>query len=370
MKLLKEAQKTLKQQKKFFRIAESAAGGATGAGSVAGAHGSLFGEIVRRAPKKTEPKRTKRSASIGKKKLREYVGEDKFNSVDVISKLKNAEKKAQQDDDAVAFGLEDEDGNIVRVYVKAEQADEFEKALSGMLSGQDEDSDKDELGDESYNALEIAELLFKLKDRFEIVDVDWGSIPEDQEEEEPGMEPGEGAEGEGGMLPSEGGEGEGELPPKGEGGEGEGPDMEAGASLGGDEGATSALQQVIDVLKAEAEARKAEAEARRAEAKAKESEYVAQAAAHKVKQEEQVLDMEAYYKNKKEKDKEAQTLAKLAKYQHDLASDQEADLSGEDLEGGEEGGGEEGAFPPEEQEEVVTRVQLGKLLHKLLRAQH
>ena len=43
--------------------------------------------------------------------------------------------------------------------------------------------------------------------------------------------------------------------------------------------------------------------------------------------------MEAYYKQKKEKEKEAKTLAQLAQYKHDQATDRETELSGEDLPG-------------------------------------
>ena len=52
----------------------------------------------------------------------------------------------------------------------------------------------------------------------------------------------------------------------------------------------------------------------------------------KIRQEEQVLDMETYYKNKQEGEKEAKKLAKLAKFKHDQAQDAESTLSSSQFE--------------------------------------
>jgi hypothetical protein len=233
---------------------------------------------------------------------------------DVISKLNAAEKKAEIGKDTIPFGLEDENGQIVKVYVAAGQADDFEIALSTMLANADNDNNSDDVTDST----EIAEVLFKLKDKFEIINVEWPTIEGDEEEEqnpEQEMESDPNAEELGVDT---------ETDPDAEG------DLET--DITGEEDAKTALQQVIDVLKADAEAKKAEAEAREAEAKQKEAEASAQSAASKVKQEEQILDMESYYKNKKEKEKEAGTLAKLAKWKHEIASDAEVDLATEEEE--------------------------------------
>lgn len=269
--------------------------------------------------------------------------ESNFNAADVISKLDAAEKKAKNTEDTVTFGLEDEDGQIVKVYVRQDQAKEFESALGALLSGGDGNED------DQNTALEIAEVLFELKNKFDIIDVDWGTIPGDEEEEQE-VAPGEEE------LPPEGAEGE--LPPE---------EM-APPDTGTD--ATSALQQVIDLLKAQADSQRAEAEARTAEAKAKEAEYTAIAAKTKIKQEEEVIDMEAYYKKKADEKKEAQRLAKLAKYKHDLAQE-----AGETLAGG--------AQPPapapeqqppmgggaslEQEEKVVNASRLAELIFGQIR---
>ena len=74
---------------------------------------------------------------------------------DTIDKL---DRSAKFDEiDTVTFGLETDDGKIVKVYVNAEQATEFEKALSDMLGQKDD----------------IEEILNELSKNFEIVDVEW-----------------------------------------------------------------------------------------------------------------------------------------------------------------------------------------------------
>jgi hypothetical protein len=303
-------------------INEMAVGGSVGGGAVAATPSNLFGQgtLISRASKDSRRKkvRTRReneeqSANKGLELIRTIdrlseanTGENKFNMADVLSKLDAAEKKAKVNGDTVTFGLEDEDGNVIKVHVRADQAKEFEAALANMLAGQDKNED------DENDSLEIAEVIFNLKDKFDIVDAEWPEITGDEEEQET-VEPGEE-----------------EAPP-----EGAEPEMEPDAELEmePEKGAESALQQVIDVLKADAEAKKAEAEAKTAEARAKEAEYTAQASANKVKQEEEILDMEAYYKQKKEKEKEAKTLAQLAQYKHDQAADHEVELSGEELPG-------------------------------------
>ncbi len=345
-------------------------GGATGAGAIGGARGMLFGGantssrkkkktsmISRKVPsyesasKFTNYTRTlTKEGSLNKggilnlTKIREkgqsqlqytmslisedITGATDFDAADVVSKLEAAEKKAKIEKDTECFGLKNEDGGIVQVYVRKDQAEEFEQALSQMLAGSDNNHDKEN------SSLEIAEVLFKLKDRYDIVDVDWGDIPEDEEQEqtmggEAGAEgqPGAEAGGAGGENPidqeagAEGGE------PGAEGGEEGGMEM-GGEEGGGEEQAKSALDAVIDMMKADAKAKQAEAEARAAEARAKEAEWTAKASASKVKQEEEVLDMETHEKEIQKQEKEAKRLAKLAKYRHDKAAKYSGELHG------------------------------------------
>lgn len=285
-------------------VSETVTAGAVGANAIAGFRGSLFAPLKSRKKEKTPKFQVIRfSQKPG------FIKEDpdKFDQADVISKLKASEKRNELGRDAIAFGMENEDGQIIKVYVRAEQADDFENALARALGKEDEDEN------ETNSAMEIAEVLFKLRDKFDIIDVEWPEIQGDEEEE---------GEAELGTEPAEG------EPVEGEPTEGEPvvPETEPEDK----EDVKSALDKVIDMLKANAEAQRAEADAKKAEADAKQAEYNAKAAEAKVKQEEEVLDMEDYYKQKTEQDKEAKQLAKLAKWKHDMAKEAGEEVSKEE----------------------------------------
>jgi len=354
-------------------IEEMAAGGSTGAGAVAAVPGGLFKGGAHYNPYKKWAKEKKgnvlrRVKRLGRAKIGMYgeslgltTDETNFNPADVVSKLDAAEKKVKAEEDTVSFGLEDDEGNLVRVYVRAEQAREFEAALAAMLG------DADENDDDVNSSLEIAEVLFDLKNKFEIVDVNWGDIPADEEEEQ------EVEGGEEGDMTADMQSPDGEM--GAEGGEmgdemgAEGGEMGMDGGMGGeDEAMKSTLQQVIDMLKSNAEAQKAEAEARKAEAKAKEAEYAAKAADSKIRQEEQVLDMETYYKNKQTADKEAKKLAKLAKFKHDQAQDAESTLSSDMSFESVEHKDVEFWQEEEEEDKVLTPDELAHMIFYHLRA--
>jgi len=76
---------------------------------------------------------------------------------------------AKEDDmDAQCFGLEMEDGKVVKVYVKQEDAEEFEEAMSKRL-GEDDD---------------IETALEELGKDFEILDIKWPDEESEDEESE------------------------------------------------------------------------------------------------------------------------------------------------------------------------------------------
>lgn len=286
---------------------------ATSANAVAGTRGSLFGGgvIDVNKPKKKKRKMMRRSIKVMGEGIAPGSEETKFDAASVISKIDSAEKKARANDDTIAFGLEDEDGQMVKVYVKSDQAEDFEQALAVALAGEDENDD------DENTSTEIAEVIFKMKDRFEIVDVEWGTFEGDEDEEQE-VDSGELDAG------AEGGDDLEGVEPNGTEGGAEGGEADTGT---GEEDAKSALQSVIDVMKADADAKKAEAEAKEAEAKAKEAEYASQSASAKVQQEEQILDMETHNKAKADKQKESKQLAQLAKFKHETAVDAETKLS-------------------------------------------
>ena len=315
-------------------VKETAATGAVGAHAIAGARGSLFGggvvdhaKMVRRSIAKAgHVGKIKYESSPAKMHFLRGLLEanegqvrptdnEKFDPKDVLSKLDSAQKKNTMGEDTVCFGMEDEEGNIIKVHVDKEQAEDFESALAQMLNGTDEDDET--------TAPEIAEVLFKLRDKFSIVDVEWPEIPEDMEEDQ------EADAGEEGDMDMTGGEEGGDAnadpnadpaadpdaDPDAEGGDDM--DMTADTSDDADQGAANALTQVIDMMKADAEAKQAEAEARTAEAKARSAEALSKTTSHKVAAEEQILDMETHEKGKKAEKDEATQLAKLAKFRHE-----------------------------------------------------
>lgn len=289
---------------------EEATGDATGSADVA-----MFAE-----PLLAKPKRRIKVGNLFKihkpkkrKKLKETFDYGDFDAANVLSKLDASEKKSKYQQDTVTFGLEDERGNVVRVIVDGNQAKQFEVTLAKMLG--------DQFGDtiENYNgtpAKEIAEILFQLKHQFNIIDVKWGELPVDEEEEPKEDE-----------MQAQDQELGDEENPEDLSSDEDGQDVE-NMDVGGEMDSptsspdeSSLLQKVIDMMKTDAEARKAEAQARETEAKATISKFSSDAAMAKVKQEEDILDMEAYYKDKQQQDKEAKTLAKLAKYKHDVSND-------------------------------------------------
>lgn len=353
------------------------AGGSTSAHGVASAPGSLFkGGII--DGKKNKAKQTKMMRRLGsiQEALGVDLGKNQFDASDVVSKMDAAEKKMKANKDTTTFGMEDEEGNLVKVYVKTEQAEEFEQTLAALLAGADEDDN------DRNSSVEIAEVLYQLKDKFEIVDVEWPTIEGDEEEEQEFEDP----EGEGEAEGGEGKEGddpEMEASVQAEGPEGGELEAEVEGDLEGDMGgeddaAASALTQVIDALKADAQAREAEAKAKEAEANAKEAEYSSRAAASKVEQEEQVLDMEAYNTSKKDQDKEVKTLAQLAKYKHDLAADDMQEGSSASVsvkhtreENEEEDGNDMEPWrtrPDEKEDKELTQNELGALIFRHLRS--
>lgn len=282
-------------------LRETADGGATSAGDVAGVRAPLSSKpIRRRMDSRYKVKRIKFNNDIREHKvsaLRALLAEfsdDKPQVADTIAKLKSASKNFEFEKDSVAFGIDDDTGNMVKVYVRANQAEQFERTLSEIMRDGDE-------------KMEVAEMLFTLKDKFDIVHVEWGAVEEDEEKVES-------------SVPPQDDTGEDlELVDDDEMSKDE--DMGDEPELDDESDEESALDKVIAMLKADAEARTAEARAREASANAEEARYAAQASEIKMKGEEEVLDMETHFKQQADEKKQAQKLAKLAKYRHEKALD-------------------------------------------------
>lgn len=264
--------------------------------NIAGARGSLFGGVIKRTANGTK---FKKNAKI--KKLSEDVKSNTFASTDVISKLDDAEKNNEMKKNTVAYGIEDSDGNITKVYVDKEQDEEFKNALGELLQD-DEHTD-------------VAEILFNLRNSFKIVHVVWPKLPEDEEVDNKLDNP-EGAEGENPENPedtTQGAAGEDTLP-GGEGGDNMGAPPE---EIGGNDG-QSILLKVIDMLRADADAKAAESNAKAKEAEAEQAKVAMQMTNMKVKNEEDMLRAEEHFKKQSESKKEEDRLAKLAKYRNEI----------------------------------------------------
>lgn len=256
---------------------------------------------------------------------------ENFNLSDALSKINNATKQnSVPKHDTVQFGLEDDKGGIIKVFIDAEQANEFESALQQQLQT-------------DMKKVEIAELLFSLRDEFNIINVVWPKIYDDAVEEEEqktsGSNPEQSMEQEFNNTSDDQNDNQQQddmndldgEPGAHSAGENDIPvgDLPAQDSVGDmsqdDQKAT--ISSILAMLSADAEAKKADADARAAEARAKEAEAMARAAEAKIKSEEQILDMETYNKKSTQEKNETRKLAKLAQYRHQLKQDQTVDTN-------------------------------------------
>lgn len=309
-----------KRKKKI--IEEDAVGGACGAGSIAAFSMPLFSTIVKRSipsssssiqliKYKNPAIKKKKKKSIGLREaffsamsesLNSVPEDDSFDSADVIAKLKSLESKENTDYKNVStFGLVDSKEQVVRITIPSEQAESFERDIQQYLGNRDE----------SQRVPEIAEILFELKNKYTIINVEWPKIEEDEEEDQAlADKKTNNKEEDNDKLDTEPGkpglDKQEPLP----------------APVGNPTGDTGQvkdlLNQVIDMMKADADARKAEAQAREAEAKTKQANAARDQAMARVKQEEQFMDMDEYNKAEKNKNNEAKRLASLAKWKHDM----------------------------------------------------
>lgn len=227
----------------------------------------------------------------------EYV--ERQDYTDIENKLNSFGRAAAADPrNTATFALEDDDGNIVRVVVDGGQAEDFEKALQQYVNDTEGRS----------TAKEIAEILYTLRTQFDIMDVNWPTYVEDEESKQI-------------AVPAES-EFEGNAEDREQETDDEVDDEVDAYAV--DEPAPAAdptelLQQIINMMTADATARAKEAEAKEAEAEARLQAINNQQLVNKVRQEEQILDMEADLKAKKERDKETKRLAQLAHWKSDMA---------------------------------------------------
>ena len=341
-------------------IKETAAGGSTGAGSIAAVPQRLGDDMRKRESLKgfllrfykgLNNKMNLHPVTKGMPVIKEY-----YDLNDVVSQLKGIEGSDEKHANTVTYGVEDDNKNIMKVTVKKDQAKDFEYRLAREMADA-----KDSNSTAATSKTSLAELLYNLKDEFNIVDVEFPKIPKDviynadkatkappaMEDDNIGnddMGQGQGDEGDlengddfgddSGMQSADMGDtGEqmGDMGDMDGGEEGmddednmEEPDDESVEDFGSeDKGPAtpeSILQSVMDMLKADAEAKKAQADAAAEQARATQAEYAYKSAQATVAHETEFAQMEVEADAQKQKQKDAKRLADLAKSKVQKAS--------------------------------------------------
>lgn len=304
---------------------------ATGAAGIAGVRGALFTtsrpippiDTVTMSPYAKTPnplKRKKKPMKVKDIALKEGQDFDVVTTSALKDLLRNKQRDSELRDTTEVFALEDSDGAIVKVYVKKDQAEEFKTAIENAMA------------DEESQNKELAEILFDLHKGFEIVSVDWGkgSIAEDEEVANskdaeakgfPDTEELGDVEAETQSTEADSAKTDDEL-----GMDAELDTVDAGADISGAADQTQMLNQIIQLLQAQADAQRAKAEADKAKADVEAAEAAARAATQYSAHQEQVMDMENYNKRKQEERRENQIQAKLLRYRHDLRKDKSQSL--------------------------------------------
>jgi len=252
----------------------------------------------------------------------------------IYSKLSGIQNQSRMhEDNTQTYGVEDDEGNLMKLTVRGDQQEEFETALAQELAEIEEYKMTGRSG--HGGNVSMAEVLYNLKQNFDIVNVEFPEIPKDKiynadkvsEPDEmdatlspkPEQSPEDdlaGEEGFGVFKDDAGGE---DLENVDFGEEdSENKDLEDGKDVGmefGDEDEEeSMLKKIIGMLSSEAEARRAQYEAEAEKSRALQAKYSMKAAQEEMKNHEELARMEQEMKQQKEKEKEAKKLADLAKF--------------------------------------------------------
>ena len=353
---------TVAPGRRLRRLNETASAGSTGAGSIAVVQ-SRLGDMRKRESLKSFLTRfyKKLDNRMHLHTIAPQFGtiKEAYDLSDVVSQLKGLENSDVKHENTVTYGVEDDNGNIMKISVKKDQAKDFEYRLATEMDQAKNDNLSGKTGKTS-----LAELLYNLKDEFNIVDVEFPKIPKDviynadkatkapagnagaqmgENDDVDDMNPDQGMEGDQDLEGGEGGEGFDEngepLTAGGQGGEGleggeEGKmgeeDLEApegddeSVEDFGEENAGSSpesiLNAVMQMLKSQADAEKAKADAAAEESRARQAEYAYKTAQSTVAHEEEFAQMEVEADQQKQKEKDAKRLADLAKAKVQKAS--------------------------------------------------
>lgn len=313
-------------------VSETASAGSTGAGSIAVNMDNGKGKSLKDFMK-TFNSRIKNSFKPFTVKVTEG-----FDMESVFSRLSSMEKAgSQKKTEGTTFGVEDDEGNIMKVTVRSDQAEAFEAGIAQYLA----DIKLNVVGMPSPKGateVSMAELLFKLKDTFDIIDVDFPKIPGDviyNADKATDKIPDTGMGDDMGMgdLDMEGEQPDDlsqplDLTDYKEPDQDEGGDLDLDAEmseLGDAEGVEdfpedmepsedSILDKVIDMLKAQAAAETEKARAEAEKARADQARYTAMAQQAEIDNQEDALRYELEMEAEKKKEKEANKMMDMAKH--------------------------------------------------------
>lgn len=255
----------------------------------------------------------------------------------IYSKMSGIEQASRKDEaDSVTYGVEDDEGNLMKITVKKDQGEDFEVALAQELG---EVEAYKMTGRGGYGRdVSMAEVLFSLKQKFDIIDVEFPEIPRDKvynadkasDPSDLGTEFTDGDDEFDSELPGEDSDPEqqdqlGDLEDEGEGDEDtteddldfdDDLDSDLGEDLASDDESDeeSILKQIVKMMSADAEAKKAQHEAEAEKYRAMQAEYTMKAAKQEMFKQEDLLRMEEEQEQQKQKEAEAKKLADLARY--------------------------------------------------------
>lgn len=263
-----------------------------------------------------------------------------FDIENVFSRLAGMERASSNSErQGVTFGIEDDQGNLMKVTVEPSQAVEFEAEVANYLADLKRTANNLPSYDGQKN-VSMAELLYKMKDKFNIIDVEFPEIPKDLiynvdkasspkdlPPQEDNIQDGEqdfdvesdmgtdmDIDSSDGEIPLDdelgGDEDFGELDA-----DLEDEDSDVSEFLPNEEESEgSILSKVIDMLKAQAESDIEKAKADAEKAKAEQARYTAQATQNAMRDQEEKLRYELEIEEEKKKEKEARTMADMAKH--------------------------------------------------------
>lgn len=260
-----------------------------------------------------------------------------FDIENVFSRLAGMERSTNSlDRQGVTFGIEDDQGNLMKVTVDPSQASEFEVEVANYLADLKRTANNLPAYEGQKN-VSMAELLFRLKDKFTIIDVEFPEIPKDliynvdkastskdlpsppdasiddveDMTDEMNLEPTDELD----LVNSETDEnmGNDEISLDDDMLDDDDEDVSEFISDVEPESEGSMLSKVIDMLKAQAESDIEKAKADAEKAKAEQARYTAQATQHAMRDQEEKLRYELEMEEQKKKEKEARLMADMAK---------------------------------------------------------